>query len=100
MRQASLCGMLRGVSSKRHMRLRGGCVVVRQVHIIAVVVAFLIGCAVLLLVVGCAGTSSETSNKKEQGHTEATTTEQGRSPQATESKEEARCEGTRTFVGR
>jgi hypothetical protein len=50
--------------------------------------AFLIGCAFLLLVVGCAGTtSSETSNKKEQG----------RSLQATESEVEARCEGTRTY---
>ena len=48
--------------------------------------AFVIGCAVLLLVVGCAGTSSETSKK-----------EQGRSPQATQSEEEARCEGTRTY---
>ena len=47
---------------------------------------FLIWCAFLLLVVGCAGTSSETSNKKEQGS----------SPQATVSEEEARCEGTRT----
>jgi Ca2+-binding RTX toxin-like protein len=51
------------------------------------VVAFLIGCAVLLLAVGCAGTRSATSNKKEQG----------RSPQATDSEEEARCEGTRTY---
>src|SRR5215203_3255552 len=50
-----------------------------------VVRAFLLGCAVLLLVVGCAGTSSETSNKKEQGS----------SPKATESEEEGRCEGTR-----
>jgi Ca2+-binding RTX toxin-like protein len=48
------------------------------------VVAFLIGCAILLGV-GCAGTSSETSNKKEQGS----------SPQATAS-EEARCQGTST----
>jgi hypothetical protein len=46
-------------------------------------VTFLIGC-VVLLVVGCAGTSSETSKK-----------EQTRSPEATAS-EEARCEGTRT----
>ena len=46
---------------------------------------FLIGC-VVLLGVGCAGTSSETSNKKEQGS----------SPEATAS-EEARCEGTRTY---
>jgi hypothetical protein len=58
--------------------------VLRQAHLIAVVVTFLIGCAVLLGV-GCAGTSSETSKK-----------EQGSSPQATAS-EEARCEGTRTY---
>jgi len=49
---------------------------------------FLIGCA-FLLVVGCSGTSSESSNKKE---------EQGSSPKVTASKEEARCEGTRTTV--
>ena len=60
--------------------------VVRQGRSIALV-AFLIGCAVLLLAVGCAGTSSETSNKKEQGG----------SPQATASEEEARCEETRTI---
>jgi hypothetical protein len=46
---------------------------------------FLIGCAFLLLAVGCSGTSSETSKK-----------EQGSSPEATAS-EEARCERTRTF---
>jgi hypothetical protein len=50
-----------------------------------VVGTFLIGCAVLL-VVGCAGTSSETSKKEEQG----------RSPEATAS-EEARCEGPGTY---
>jgi len=61
-------------------------VVVRQRHIIALVVAFLICCG-LLLVVGCSGTRSETSNKKEQGS----------SPEATAS-EEARCQGTRTVV--
>jgi hypothetical protein len=44
----------------------------------------LIGCAVLL-VVGCAGVGSEASQK-----------EQGRSPEATASEEETRCEGTRT----
>jgi Ca2+-binding RTX toxin-like protein len=59
--------------------------VVRQGRSIALVVTFLTGCAVLLLAVGCAGTSSETSNKKEQGS----------SPQATAS-EEARCQGTST----
>jgi hypothetical protein len=68
------------------MQSESGCAVIRQGHLIAVVVrAFLIGCAVLL-VVGCAGTRSETSKK-----------EQGSSPQATASEEEARCEGTRTF---
>jgi hypothetical protein len=49
-----------------------------------VVGAFLIGCAVLL-VVGCAGVRSK-----------ATKQEQERSPEATAS-EEARCEGTRTY---
>ena len=58
---------------------------VRQGHLIAVVVVFLIGCAVLLLVVGCSGVRSGASKK-----------EQGSSPQATAS-EEARCEGTRTL---
>src|SRR5215203_2441455 len=92
MRHGSLCGMLRGASSKRHMPREGGCAVIRQAHLIAVVWTFLIGCAVLVLMVGCAGTRSE-SSKKEQGHTESTK-EQGRSPEAT-SEEEARCEGTR-----
>jgi Ca2+-binding RTX toxin-like protein len=55
-----------------------------------VVRAFLIGCAVLLLVVGCAGTSSETSNK-EKGHSPEATAS------TTASKEDARCEGTRTI---
>ena len=65
----------------------GEYVLVRQGRSIAVVVVFLMGCSVLLLiVVGCSGTHSETSNKKEQGH----------SPEATAS-EEARCDGTRTF---
>ncbi len=56
--------------------------------------AFLIGCAVLL-VVGCAGTRSEAPQEQQQGHTEATK-EQTRAPEATAS-EEARCQGTRTF---
>jgi Ca2+-binding RTX toxin-like protein len=60
--------------------------VVRQGHLIAVV-AFLIGCAALLLVVGCAGTRSEAPQK-----------EQGSSPQGTESEEEARCEGTKIRI--
>jgi hypothetical protein len=62
----------------------GWCVVVRQGHLKAVV-ALLIGCAVLLLGVGCAGVRSE--SPKEQGHTEATKKEQTRSPGATTSEE-------------
>ena len=58
---------------------------VRQGQLIALVGIFLIGCAVLLLGVGCSGTSSETSGK-----------EQASSPEATAS-EEGRCEGTRTI---
>jgi hemolysin type calcium-binding protein len=69
--------------------------VVRRGHLIAVVGTFLIWGAVLLAV-GCAGTSSETS-KKEQEPTEATKKEQTRSPEAM-ATEEARCQGTRPFV--
>jgi len=69
--------------------------VVHQVRLIALVVGtFVIWCAVLVLIVGCAGTSSE-APKEGQGHTEATNKEQTRSPQATEA-EEARCDRTRT----
>jgi hypothetical protein len=81
--------------------------VVRQGRLIALVGTFLIGCAFLLLAVGCSGTRSEApKEEKQQGHPEATNTEQGhteavnkdqtRSPQATASEEEARCQGTRT----
>jgi Ca2+-binding RTX toxin-like protein len=69
--------------------------VVRRGHLITVVETFLIGCAVLLLVVGCSGVRTGAPQEKQQGHTEATR-EQGRSPEATAS-EEARCEGTRTY---
>ena len=67
---------------------------VRQGHLIAVVGTFLTGCA-FLLIVGCAGTSSDAPKEQQQGPTEATNKEQGRSPQATDSEDEARCEGTR-----
>src|SRR5215213_11553120 len=86
MRQGSRCGMLRGASSRGHMLGEGGCAVVRQGQLIALVGIFLIGCAVLLLGVGCSGTSSETSGK-----------EQASSPEATAS-EEGRCGGTRTIL--
>jgi Ca2+-binding RTX toxin-like protein len=72
--------------------------VVRQGHLIAVVGVFVIGCAVLLLAVGCSGTRSEAP--KEKGHTEATTRKQERTAEATESEVEARCKGTRTILDR
>jgi hypothetical protein len=59
-----------------------------------VVGTFLIGCALLLLVVGCAGTRSE-APQKEKGHTEATKEKQGHTRGA--ASEEDRCGGTRTF---
>jgi RTX calcium-binding nonapeptide repeat (4 copies) len=65
------------------MQREGGCAVIRQRHLIAVVGAFLMGCAVLLIVVGCAGVREQAT--EEQGHTEAI------------ASEEARCEGTRTY---
>src|SRR5215218_6212021 len=71
MRQGSLCGMLRGVSSNRHMPREGEGAVVRQGHCIALVVAFLMGCAVVL-VAGASGVQAQASKN-----------------------EEARCEGTR-----
>src|SRR5215204_2118957 len=95
MHQGSLCGMLRGASSNRHMQREGESAVVRQGHLIAVVVAFLIGCAVLLLVVGCAGARSG-GPQEDEGDTEASKKEQARSPEATAS-EEARCGGTRSI---
>jgi RTX calcium-binding nonapeptide repeat (4 copies) len=61
--------------------------VVRRVRLIAVVGTFLIGCVVLLVLVGCAGVRSEAPREEQ---------EQGRSPEATAS-EQARCEGTRTI---
>ena len=71
MRQGSLCGMLRGISSNRHMPREGEGAVVRQGHCIALVVAFLMGCAVVL-VAGASGVQAQASKK-----------------------EEARCQGTR-----
>ena len=47
---------------------------------------FLMGCAVLLALVGCAGVRSEAPEEQERGHAEATASER------------ARCGGTRTTV--
>src|SRR5215203_3361671 len=70
MRQVSLCGRLRGASSRRCMSREGEGVVVRQGRSITVV-AFLIGCAFLLMA-GASGVQAQASKN-----------------------EEARCEGTR-----
>jgi hypothetical protein len=53
-RWASLCGMLRGVSSLGHMQREDGDTLVRRSRLMTVIGAFLIGCA-FLLVVGCSG---------------------------------------------
>jgi hypothetical protein len=69
--------------------------VIRRASFVAVVRAFLIGCAVPLVLVGCAGVRSEAPNEQEKrGRAKATNEEQARSPEATAS-EEARCERTR-----
>jgi hypothetical protein len=85
--------MLRGATSLAQLQSERGCAVIRHRHLIVVVGAFLIGCAGLLMVVGCAGVRSE-APEEERGHTEATK-EQGSSSGAA-SSEEARCGGTRT----
>ncbi len=59
---------------------------IRQRHLIALVVAFLIGCSVLLMA-GASGVQAEDSKKKEQAS----------SPETTAS-EEGRCGGTRTIL--
>jgi hypothetical protein len=76
------------------MQREGGCVVVRQGRLIAVV-TFLIGCAVLLLMVGCAGSQSESPPKEDQGHIEAT--KEGHEHTEATASDEDRCGGTRTI---
>jgi hypothetical protein len=88
--------MLGGVSKGGHLQREGGGAVVRQRHLIAVVGVLLIGCA-FVVVAGCAGVRSGGSQEEAQGHTEATNKEQTRSPEATASEEQARCDGTRTI---
>src|SRR5215218_8917676 len=68
--------------------------VVRQGHIMAVVGTLMIGCAILLIVVGCSEKRSE-ALQEEKEHTEATNKERGRIAEA--ASEEVRCEGTRTY---
>jgi hypothetical protein len=68
---------------------------VRRTRFIAVVVAFLIGCAVVVLVVGCAGVRSQAPQEK-QGHTEPTKQELGSSSEAT-APEVDRCGETRSI---
>jgi Ca2+-binding RTX toxin-like protein len=79
--------MLGGVSSRGCMPREVERAVVHRGHLIALVGVLLLGCAVLLVGVGCSATRSETSNKKGQGSL----------PQATQSEEEGRCGGTRTI---
>jgi hypothetical protein len=69
--------------------------VIRQAHLVAVVLAFVLGGAVLLMA-DASGVLAEASQHNKQKHTEASKKEQGSSPQATAS-DEARCEGTRTY---
>src|SRR5215217_6171296 len=73
MRQGSLCGMLRDVSSRGHMPREGEGVVVRRGQLIALVGIFLIGCAVLLMA-GASVVQAETSKKKEEGRCQGTRT--------------------------
>jgi Ca2+-binding RTX toxin-like protein len=67
--------------------------VVRQGQLIALVAAFLIGCAVVLMA-GASGVQAEASQQNKQKHTEATNNEQGHSGGAA-SEGGDRCEGTR-----
>ena len=60
----------------------------------AVVGTLLIGCAILLIVVGCSERRSE-APQEEKEHTKATNKERGRIAEA--ASEEVRCEGTRTY---
>ena len=68
---------------------------VLQGRSIALVVAFLIGCAVVLMA-GASGSQAEASQQNKQEPAEAPKKGQGSSHQATAS-DEARCEGTRTY---
>src|SRR5215216_5340272 len=72
MRQVSLCGMLGGASSRGHNYDEGEGAMGRQGRPIVLVVAFLIGCAVLLMA-GASGVQAQAS-KKEEGRCQGTRT--------------------------
>jgi hypothetical protein len=81
MHRSCLCGMLRGVSSKGPMQ-EGGCAVVRQEHLIAVVGAFVIA----VLVLGC-GAGGPGNNDGRSGERDAVTTkEETTAPEGDRSK--------------
>jgi hypothetical protein len=64
MRQVLSCGMLQGASSNECMPREGEGAVLRQGQLIAVVVAFLMGCTVVLMA-GASGVQAQTSKKEE-----------------------------------
>src|SRR5215212_2873087 len=71
------CARVRCVACFEAIVARDACnegegVVVRRGHLIAVVRALLICCAVLLLMVGCARSQPEAPPKEDQGHIEVT----------------------------
>src|SRR5829696_8719660 len=82
MHQGSLCGMLRGASSRGHMPREGGCAVIRQGHLIAVVVTFLI--AVLVFGCGAGGTGINDGRGGKRGA--AATKEESTAPEGDRSK--------------
>jgi hypothetical protein len=61
----------------------------------AIVGIFLIGCALLLLMLGCSGIRTEAPREKQENSPEATKKEQAHTEVT--ASEEARCEGTRTI---
>ena len=75
---------------------KGEGAVVRRRRSIALVVTFLIWCAVLYIVLSASGMQAEASQEEKQGHTGATKQEQGHSGGA--APEGDRCDRTRTIV--
>ena len=76
-----------------------GRAVIRPVSLVAIVVAFVIGCASLVMA-GCAGVRSEAPKEQEQGRAEATEEKQESTEAAGSAGRppgEDRCKGTHTF---